>query len=34
VDELSAVRDSGADYGQGFLLARPGYPPPDIYWPF
>ncbi|MCA9594363.1 MAG: EAL domain-containing protein [Myxococcales bacterium] len=34
VDELSAVRDSGADFGQGYLLARPGYPPPDIYWPF
>ncbi len=33
VEELSAVRDSGADYGQGYLLARPGYPPPDIYWP-
>lgn len=33
VDELKAVRDGGADYGQGFLLARPGYPVPSPVWP-
>ncbi len=33
VDELKAVRDGGADYGQGFLLARPGYPIPVPVWP-
>ena len=33
VDELKAVRDGGADYGQGFLLARPGYPVPKPSWP-
>ena len=33
LDELKAVRDSGADYAQGFLLARPAYPIPDIVWP-
>lgn len=31
--ELSAVCDSGADLGQGFLMARPGYPLPEIHWP-
>lgn len=33
VDELKAVRDTGADYAQGYLVARPGYPPPSINWP-
>jgi EAL domain-containing protein (putative c-di-GMP-specific phosphodiesterase class I) len=32
-DELSAVRDSGAQYGQGFLLGRPAFPKPSITWP-
>lgn len=32
-DELSAVRDSGAQYGQGFLLALPSYPVPSVTWP-
>ena len=32
-DELSAVRDSGAKYGQGFLFARPSFPMPPITWP-
>ena len=32
-DEFLAVRDSGAHYGQGFLLARPSYPLPEIVWP-
>ncbi|QQR89302.1 MAG: EAL domain-containing protein [Myxococcales bacterium] len=29
-DELSAVLDTGAHYGQGFFLARPGYPLPRV----
>ncbi len=33
IDELKAVRDSGADYVQGYLVARPGYPVPPINWP-
>jgi EAL domain-containing protein (putative c-di-GMP-specific phosphodiesterase class I) len=32
-DELSAVRDSGAQLGQGYLIARPSYPAPSITWP-
>jgi EAL domain-containing protein (putative c-di-GMP-specific phosphodiesterase class I) len=32
-DELSAVRDSGAQYGQGYLLGRPSFPKPRITWP-
>jgi EAL domain-containing protein (putative c-di-GMP-specific phosphodiesterase class I) len=31
-DELAAVIDCGADYGQGFLLARPGFPLPTVTW--
>ncbi|MFO0564951.1 MAG: EAL domain-containing protein [Polyangiaceae bacterium] len=31
--ELAAVRDAGADYVQGYLIARPGFPPPPIHWP-
>lgn len=33
-DELQALRDSGADYGQGYFLARPGDPPPRVRWPY
>lgn len=33
LDELKAVRDAGADFGQGYLLARPGYPMPRPVWP-
>jgi len=33
VEELDAVIASGARYGQGYLLARPDYPPPEITWP-
>jgi EAL domain-containing protein (putative c-di-GMP-specific phosphodiesterase class I) len=33
VDELKAIRDTGARYGQGYLLARPAYPIPAITWP-
>jgi EAL domain-containing protein (putative c-di-GMP-specific phosphodiesterase class I) len=32
-DELSAVRDCGAEYGQGYLLGRPSFPMPAITWP-
>ena len=32
-DELKAVVDCGAQYGQGYLLARPGFPIPTITWP-
>jgi len=32
-DELHALIDTGAHYGQGFLLARPGYPMPAVTWP-
>ena len=31
--ELDAVVAAGARYGQGYLLARPAFPPPDITWP-
>ena len=34
LDELSALRDCGADFGQGYLLARPGDPVPLVRWPF
>lgn len=33
VEELKVVMDAGADYGQGFLLARPNFPPPEVHWP-
>jgi EAL domain-containing protein (putative c-di-GMP-specific phosphodiesterase class I) len=33
LDELKACRDCGAQYGQGFLLARPAYPAPRVEWP-
>ena len=32
-DELSAVIDSGAQYGQGYLFARPAFPLPRPSWP-
>ena len=31
--ELDAVIAAGARYGQGYLLARPAFPPPGIVWP-
>ena len=33
VDELKAVLSAGVDFAQGYLLARPATPPPDIEWP-
>ena len=32
-DELSAVRDTGVQLGQGFLLAKPANPVPQVHWP-
>lgn len=31
--ELDAVIAAGARYGQGYLLARPAFPPPEVTWP-
>jgi len=31
--ELSAAIDSGAQYGQGYILARPAFPLPSVAWP-
>lgn len=28
--EMGVVRESGCDFGQGFLIARPTFPPPDV----
>ncbi len=33
VTELEAVIASGAKYGQGYLLARPAFPLPEVTWP-
>jgi EAL domain-containing protein (putative c-di-GMP-specific phosphodiesterase class I) len=33
LEELSAVRDSGAHLGQGYLLGRPAFPMPQVNWP-
>jgi len=32
-DELHAVCDAGAHYGQGYLLGRPSFPMPPVTWP-
>jgi EAL domain-containing protein (putative c-di-GMP-specific phosphodiesterase class I) len=32
-DEFDAVCDTGANYGQGYLFARPAYPLPVATWP-
>jgi EAL domain-containing protein (putative c-di-GMP-specific phosphodiesterase class I) len=32
-EELDAVREAGAHFGQGYLLARPAFPPPETTWP-
>jgi EAL domain-containing protein (putative c-di-GMP-specific phosphodiesterase class I) len=31
--ELDAVLESGARFGQGYVLARPAFPPPPVTWP-
>src|SRR5690606_19909865 len=33
VEELRAVMEAGVHYGQGYLLARPGFPLPEFTWP-
>lgn len=33
IEELKAIVDTGARYGQGFLLAKPQFPVPQINWP-
>jgi EAL domain-containing protein (putative c-di-GMP-specific phosphodiesterase class I) len=33
VTEYEAVRDAGAEFGQGYLFARPAFPPPEPVWP-
>ena len=32
-DELMALTDTGAHYGQGYLFARPAFPMPMVTWP-
>jgi EAL domain-containing protein (putative c-di-GMP-specific phosphodiesterase class I) len=32
-DEYSAICDTGAQYGQGYLFARPAFPVPVVSWP-
>lgn len=32
-EELEAVQEAGAHYGQGYLLARPAFPPPPVTFP-
>jgi EAL domain-containing protein (putative c-di-GMP-specific phosphodiesterase class I) len=33
IPELTAVMAAGARFGQGYLLARPAFPAPDVVWP-
>ena len=33
LNELAAVTEAGCHFGQGYLLARPQFPPPDVPWP-
>ena len=33
VEELEAVQEAGAHFGQGYLLAKPAFPPPPVTWP-
>ncbi len=33
VEELQAVKATGAQFGQGYLLARPAFPLPEVTWP-
>ncbi|MBI3180233.1 MAG: EAL domain-containing protein [Deltaproteobacteria bacterium] len=33
LDELLATRDLGVHYGQGYLLAKPAFVPPEVLWP-
>ena len=33
IDELESVIEAGAQFGQGYLLARPAFPLPEVKWP-
>jgi EAL domain-containing protein (putative c-di-GMP-specific phosphodiesterase class I) len=33
IEELDAVQAAGARFGQGYLLARPAFPLPEVTWP-
>src|SRR5882724_12835452 len=33
VDELKAVADQGVHFAQGYVLARPAFPPPEVNFP-
>jgi EAL domain-containing protein (putative c-di-GMP-specific phosphodiesterase class I) len=33
VAEYNVVRETGAHFGQGYLFARPAFPPPVVCWP-
>ncbi len=33
LDEYLALMDTGAQFGQGYLFARPGFPLPKVKWP-
>ncbi len=32
-EQLSAVINAGVPYGQGYVLARPAFPAPEVHWP-
>ena len=32
-EDFEALRDVGVHFGQGYLLARPAFPPPAVTWP-
>ena len=32
-DELQAVMEAGVQFGQGYLLAKPAFPVPEVRWP-
>ncbi len=34
LQELRKVREAGVHFGQGYFLARPAWPMPEIHWPF
>lgn len=33
LEELHVLRDLGVHYGQGYLLAKPAFSPPEVRWP-
>jgi EAL domain-containing protein (putative c-di-GMP-specific phosphodiesterase class I) len=32
--ELALVREAGVHFGQGYLLAKPAFPAPEVRWPY